>query len=210
MSWLIRAGFYILIVRPFLFLAIGIVVKGREHLDRKEQFILISNHNSHMDTLVLLSLMKVRRLKNIHPVAAADYFCTNRVFNFFTTLLFNILPIQRRKFTREDNPIDKMSQVLAAGDSLILFPEGSRGEPEQMSKFNTGAGHLIERNPQIAVIPVYMEGMGRILPKGAWYPVPFIGRVNVGEPRTYAGSAREITAALEADVHRLQQECRPE
>ncbi|HTL52616.1 MAG TPA: lysophospholipid acyltransferase family protein [Planctomycetota bacterium] len=210
MNWLLRALFYVLFVRPFLFLVIGIVVKGKQHLNTPEKFVLLANHNSHMDTIVLMSLFKVQRLKHIHPVAAADYFCANKALNWFVTVFFNILPINRKKFTRTDNPIDKMGEVLDAGDSLILYPEGSRGEPEQMTKFNTGAGHLLEKHPNVKVIPVYMEGMGRILPKGAWYPVPFIGRVNIGEPRIYTGKARAITAQLEADILALHDEMHPE
>lgn len=209
MGWFIRTLFYLFFVRPFLFLVIGIVVKGRENLSARHPFILIANHNSHLDTVVLMSLFPVSRMQHIHPVAAADYFCANKALHWFVSFFFNILPIQRKKFTREDNPIEKMSQVLQAGDSLILYPEGSRGEPEQMAKFNTGAGHLIERNPQVHVIPIYMEGLGRILPKGAWYPVPFIGRVNIGEPRLYPGKAREITAHLEADIKALHDEVHP-
>lgn len=209
MSWFLRAAFYLLIVRPFLFLIIGIAVKGRQHLQTRDPFILIANHNSHMDTIVLMSLLPIRQLKRVHPVAAADYFCANKALHWFVSLFFNILPIPRKKFSRENNPIDLMSQVLGAGDSLILYPEGSRGEPEQMAKFNTGVGHLLEKRPDIQVIPVYMEGMGRILPKGAWYPVPFIGRLNVGTPRTYQGKAREITAQLEADIKTLHDELHP-
>ncbi|MGH7143006.1 MAG: lysophospholipid acyltransferase family protein [Planctomycetota bacterium] len=209
MSWLIRAVFYLAIVRPFLFLVIGVAVKGRPYLNSQKQFILIANHNSHMDTIVLMSLFKLARMKHVHPVAAADYFCANKAFHFFVSTFFNILPIPRTKFTRENNPIDAMRKVVQSGDSLILYPEGSRGEPEQMAKFNSGAGHLIEREPEIDVIPVYMEGMGRILPKGAWYPVPFIGRVNVGAPRRYSGTAREITAQLQADIESLRREMHP-
>lgn len=210
MTHLIRTLFYTLVVRPFLALVIGIHVKGREHLETDQQVLIVSNHNSHMDTLVLLDLIGPGRMARFRPVAAADYFQSSGPLDLVTSLLFNILPIRRTGGPEAGDPIEVMARALAAGDSLIIYPEGTRGEPEQMARFRAGAGRLIERSPDLTVIPVYLDGMGRILPKGAWYPVPFLGRVNVGAPRRFSGPAAEITRQLEEVVRQLKKECRGE
>lgn len=209
-AWMFRAIVYVLFLKPFVFLLIGVAVKGREHLRGGRPFILLSNHNSHMDTLVLLSLMPLRDLRWVRPVAAADYFCASRATGFFVSLLFNILPIQRKPVPGADSPIEVMASALQAGQSLILYPEGTRGKPEEMSRFHSGAARLMERFPDVPVLPVYLDGMGRILPKGEPIPVPFIGRVNIGAPRIYRGSPTEITVKLEQDIQELKRECRGE
>ena len=81
--------------------------------------------------------------------------------------------IQRIKNAEGQNPIQAMSASLVKGDSLILFPEGSRGEPQKMQQFKKGVGLLLKKYPNIAYIPVYMTGMGRILPKGERLLIPF-------------------------------------
>jgi len=207
---LVRVLFYTLVVRPFLALVIGLRVKGREHLERDAQLLIVSNHNSHLDTLVLLDLIGPWRMHRFRPVAAADYFQKSAPLDAVTSLLFNILPIRRTGGDAAGDPIEVMASALDGGDSLIIYPEGTRGEPEQMARFRSGAGRLIARYPQLEVIPVYLDGMGRILPKGSWYPVPFIGRVNVGAPRRMEGTPAEITAALEAAVRELKRACRGE
>lgn len=211
MAHWIRVLFYALIVRPFLVLVIGIRVKGQHHLHTSEQVLIVSNHNSHLDTVVLLDLIGIERMSSFRPVAAADYFETSGPISLATHVLFNILPI-RRKGPGESgaNPIEVMAKAIEAGDSLIVFPEGTRGEPEKLARFRSGAGHLIARFPHLKVIPVFLEGMGKILPKGAWCPVPFDGSVNIGPPTVFRGTPKEITTALEALVHELGRECRGE
>lgn len=205
----IRVLFYLLIVRPFLALVIGIRVKGKEHLRIPDQVLVVSNHNSHLDTVVLLDLIGIHRMGRFRPVAAADYFESSRPVSMVTRVLFNILPIDRKGRVRGgEDPLEIMASAIRAGDNLILFPEGTRGEPEKLARFRNGAGRLIALFPHLKVIPVFQDGMGRILPRGAWYPVPFIGRVNIGTPRTFQGTAEEITLQLEEIVQRLGRECR--
>ncbi|MBI4859416.1 MAG: 1-acyl-sn-glycerol-3-phosphate acyltransferase [Candidatus Riflebacteria bacterium] len=210
MAMLIRMLFFWLVVKPFLLLAIGITVRGRGNLEVEGPALIVSNHNSHLDTVVLLDLIGVTRMERFRPVAAADYFETSRPLSFLTRLLFNILPIRRTRDDQGDDPLESMALSIAAGDSLILYPEGTRGEPEKLTRFRAGAGRLIQRFPDVAVIPVYMHGLGRILPRGSWYPVPFLARVNIGEPRRYSGSIEEITERLEDVIQRLGRQCRDE
>jgi 1-acyl-sn-glycerol-3-phosphate acyltransferase len=207
---LARLAFYWLVVRPLLYLIIGLRVKGREHLETDEQVLIVSNHNSHLDTVVLLDLIGPMRMETFRPVAAADYFTTSSLTHYVTSLGFNILPIRRTKDGGGDDPLEVMAEALARGESLILFPEGTRGEPEQMTRFRSGAARLIARFPRLKVVPVYLDGLGRIMPRGEWYPVPLVGRVNIGAPRAFVGTPEDITRDLEDAVRALKRECRGE
>lgn len=194
---------FVLIVKPFMALFIGLRVRGREHLAGSAPFILIANHSSHLDTISLLSLFPLGRLRRIRPVAAADYFERNKFVSIFTKTLFNILPIARKNITTENNPLRRMREALQAGDSLIIFPEGTRGSGDQVGEFRSGVAHLIEKLPDVPVVPAYLVNMGRSLPKGEFIPVPFFCEIRIGAPRVFSGSRQEITKALEAAVREL-------
>jgi len=200
---LVQLIFFALVLRPFLTLFIGLRVRGREHLPAGP-FIMIANHSSHLDTVSLLGLFPLRRLSRIRPVAAADYFERNVLVSLFSKTLFNILPISRKKITTDTNPLPRMEAALHAGQSLILFPEGTRGSGGELAHFHSGAAHLIEKCPGVPVVPVYLVNMGRSLPKGEWIPVPFFCEVRIGLPQKFPGHGREITTALETAVRQLR------
>ena len=197
---------FALAIKPFMALFIGLRVRGREHLFGSEAFVLIANHSSHLDTISLLSLFPLSRLRSVRPVAAADYFERNRFVSLFTKTVFNILPIARKNITTENNPLRRMREALEAGDSLIIFPEGTRGSGEQIGEFRSGVAHLIEKMPDVAIVPAYLVNMGRSLPKGEFIPVPFFCEIRIGAPRVLNGSRQEITRALEAAVRDLAPE----
>lgn len=197
---------FALAIKPFMALFIGLRVRGREHLAGSAPFVLIANHSSHLDTISLLSLFPLSRLRRIRPVAAADYFERNRFVSLFTKTLFNILPIARKNITTENNPLRRMREAIEAGDSLLIFPEGTRGSGEQMGEFRSGVAHLIEKMPGVPVVPAYLVNMGRSLPKGEFIPVPFFCEIRIGAPLVLQGSRQEITRALEAAVRELAPE----
>ncbi len=198
--------FFVLLARPLLGLLIGVNVLGRENLAKAPQFVLVANHNSHLDTLALLSLFPLSRLRHIRPVAASDYFMNNALLRWFSTTVMNILPIPREGFTKSNNPLALMGAALEAGDSIILFPEGSRGEPERMAPFRKGIAHVLEKHPEVPVIPVFIKGMGKSLPKGEVVLVPFFCDIVIGEPRKVRGSRDEIVRSLESAVSELREE----
>ena len=199
----IQMAVFVLAIRPFMALFIGLRVRGREHLAHAEPFILIANHSSHLDTISLLSLFPLTRLRRVRPVAAADYFERNAFISILTRTLFNILPIARKNITAENNPIRRMRQAIEAGESIIIFPEGTRGAGSEMGEFRSGVAHLIDKMPGIPVVPAYLVNMGRSLPKGEFIPVPFFCEIRIGAPRVLQGSRQEITRALEAAVREL-------
>jgi len=198
--------FFAAVVRPFVTLFIGLRVRGRDHLPGRDPFILIANHSSHLDTVSLLSLFPLGRLRRIHPCAAADYFGRTPAISFVSHTFFNVLLVARTKITPETNPIPRMREALARGESLILYPEGSRGSGERMAAFKTGIAHLVEAAPGVPVVPAYLVNMGRTLPKGEYLPVPFICEVRIGPPRAVAGSRAEIIDTLERSVLELRGE----
>src|ERR1700730_2637913 len=182
---------FALAIKPFMALFIGLRVRGREHLIQSDPFILIANHSSHLDTISLLSLCPLNRLRRVRPVAAADYFERNALVSLLTRTLFNILPIARKNITSENNPLRRMRDAIEAGESLIIFPEGTRGSGSEIGEFRSGVAHLIEKMPGVTVVPAYLVNMGRSLPKGEFIPVPFFCEIRIGPPRVMTGSRRE-------------------
>jgi 1-acyl-sn-glycerol-3-phosphate acyltransferase len=201
---LVQAAFALLFLRPFLGLFIGLRVQGREHLPGRDPFILIANHSSHLDTASLLSLFPVSRLRRLRPCAAADYFERTPAIAFLSHTLFNILPIRRTDVVAEDHPIQRMREALERGESLLLFPEGTRGRGAEMAPFKHGVACLMEQLPQVPVVPAYLVNMGRALPRGEFLPVPFFCEVRIGAPLRLSGTREEVLAALRAAVEALR------
>lgn len=200
---LVQAAFALLLLRPFLKLFIGLRVYGREHLPERDPFILVANHSSHLDTAALLNLFPVSRLRRIRPCAAADYFERTPTIAFLSHTLFNVLPIRRHDVQPEDHPIRRMREALERGESLLLFPEGTRGRGPGMAPFKPGIAHLAEQLPHVPIVPAYLVNMGRALPKGEFLPVPFFCEVRIGAPLRLSGTREEILEAVRAAVDAL-------
>lgn len=183
--------FFLLIVRPFLALVLGVNLRHAERLPQRGPAILAANHNSHLDTLLLMSLFPQSQLHMLRPVAAADYFLSNPLVAWFSKNIIRILPL-KRKVERGDDLFAPLLDELDHGHILILFPEGSRGEPERMSQLKNGIAHLTSLRPDVPVIPVYLHGLGKVLPKGDWLPVPFFVDGFVGEPIYGVGERRQF------------------
>jgi 1-acyl-sn-glycerol-3-phosphate acyltransferase len=195
--------FFALLVRPFLALFIGLRVRGRENLPGEGPFVLVANHQSHLDTVSLLALFPLRALRRLRPVAAADYFSRTRRRAFVSRTFFNILPIARSGISRENNPIDAMAAALARGETLLLFPEGTRGGTGEPGHFKAGVAHLVERAPGVPVVPAHLVNMGRSLPKGEWIPLPIFCEIRIGPALRPEGSREAIVEQLERAVRAL-------
>lgn len=193
-----------LLVRPFLKFCMGLRARGLEHLPVQDPFLLVANHSSHLDAAVLLSLFSLSRSARIRPVAAADYFGRTRTRLFLSRLCFNVLPIPRGGGRRDDNPIDLMAQAIERGETLLLFPEGTRGSGEEMGAFRPGAARLLERFPTLQVVPAWLVNMGRSLPKGEVIPVPFFIEVRIGAPISPCGSRQQRLDALRGALEALR------
>lgn len=185
---------------------IGLNIQGKEHLPGQGPAIIAANHNSHLDTLVLLSLWPLNKLWYVRPVAAADYFLTNKALAWFSLNIMNIIPIDRRRVDVHGDPLAKMSETLKRGEILILYPEGSRGKPEEMGRFKTGISRLVERHPDVPIIPIFMHGLGKALPKGDFLLVPFFCDVIIGQPLYWQGSIKATMQSYEDRIKELAQQ----
>lgn len=200
---------YRVVMRFLLKIFAGIHIEGTEHLQVEGPVIIVVNHNSHLDTITLLSMLPVKKLIRTHPVAAGDYFGKTpwkaRLSMFFINAL--LIPRGRPKEGEAGpDPIAMMKETLEKGHSLIFFPEGSRGEPEKMQNFKRGIGLLLCEKNNIPFIPVFMKGLGKVLPKGDPLPVPHDSYVYIGKA-VYTNSCEpdEIVRQVQDEIVRLQE-----
>lgn len=204
---LLRQAFFLTVVRPVVLVGLGLNVRRRHLLPRAGPAIVVANHNSHLDAAVLSSLFPLRFLPRVRPVAAADYFLSgNRALAWFATRMMGILPLERTVRRGGPDPLAPCEAALARGEVLILFPEGTRGEPEERSELRGGVSRLVERCPDVPVTPVFLHGLGKSLPKGAWLPVPLFCDVFVGEELRFGGRRAEFFAELKRALDELASE----
>ena len=153
---------------------------GIDPVDR--QRVYFANHTSNLDAAVLWASLPVSIREKTRPVAAKDYWTESALRRWLAHEVFRALLIERRKVTAENNPLREMVAVLDAGESLIIFPEGGRFPGPEPQKFKPGLFHLAKDRPEVELVPVYLENLNRILPKGQLLPVPLLGSITVGRP----------------------------
>ncbi len=148
---------------------------------KAEQRSYFANHQSHAD-LVLMWAALPKELRSItRPIAAKDYWTASNFKRWITTEVFNAVYVERERKGDED-PLAPLIHALESGDSLILFPEGTRGHEEDPQPFKSGLYNLALRFPDVVLVPAWIHNVQRVIPKGEVVPVPVLCSVTFGEP----------------------------
>ncbi len=148
---------------------------------KAEQRIYFANHQSHAD-LVLMWAALPRELRSItRPIAARDYWTKTPFREWITTAVFNAIYVVRER-TADQDPLEPLFEALAQGDSIILFPEGTRGHAEEPAAFKAGLYNLTQRFPSVVLVPAWINNVQRVMPKGEVVPVPVLCSVTFGAP----------------------------
>lgn len=193
-------------VRWFLKIIVGVNFSDSNFLKEKKQFIILANRNSHLDTLSLMASVPGELLWKVKPVAAEDYFGSSRLKAAFSNYFINTLLIKRKSGAEGENPIRKMLTALDEGYSLILFPEGTRGEAEKMESVKPGIALILSKRPDIEYVPVYLTGMGKSLPKGEALILPYKSSVNYGLPqKAKSDDPKKIMEQIVSDFEELRE-----
>lgn len=203
-----RNVLFAILVRPIILFVLGLNIRHRERLPKEGPCVIIANHNSHLDTLVLMSLFRGKSFSKVRPVAAGDYFLKNKVLSFFSTKVMNIIPIERKMTKDFQGMFHPILTALDENGIIILFPEGSRGEAEQLSRYKSGIYYLMRERPDIEIIPVFLHGLGKALPKGSFVFVPFFVDIFIGETFKFTENRKLFMDTLNRQMTALQNEGR--
>ena len=145
------------------------------------QRVYFANHTSHLDVILVWSSLPARVRRLTRPIAAKDYWSKGRVRPRLAKV-YNALLIDRTKIKVHQSPVDLMLREIGRTHSLILFPEGGRSTGEQVGEFKSGLYYVSKKRPELELIPVYINNMNRILPRGEVLPVPLLSSVTFGPP----------------------------
>jgi 1-acyl-sn-glycerol-3-phosphate acyltransferase len=154
--------------------------------------VYFANHTSNLDFVLLWSALPAELRRKARPVAAHDYWIANPVRRWLAKRVFRAVLIQRKNVTRENNPLAPMVAALTEGQSLIIFPEGGRCLGDEIGPFKSGIYHLAREMPDLEFLPVYIDNLNRVLPKGEILPVPILCSIHFGSPlQLESGEAKQ-------------------
>ncbi len=171
---------------------------------KAEQRIYFANHQSHFDWVLLWAALP-RDLRGVtRPIAARDYWTSSKLKHWITREIFNAVYVSRQR-TDDEDPLEPLMEALRHGDSLVIFPEGTRGHAAEPAPFKSGLYALAQAFPEVQLIPAWIDNVQRVMPKGEVVPVPILCTVTFGAPialrpeearRTFLDRARHSVVAL--------------
>lgn len=196
------------LTRSYLALVHRLQIRGRENLPHHPPFVLIANHASHLDAVVLGAMLPARFAGSVFPIAAGDTFFTKRSSSIFATAWMNALPIWRKNCGTHS--LEELRARLLRGENIyILFPEGTRTRDGAMAKFKPGLGRLVA-GTEVPIIPCRLQGTFESLPATRSLPRPKKVSVMIGQPLAFSGVSNDregwesIAAKLEEAVRALE------
>ncbi|OCR25631.1 acyl-phosphate glycerol 3-phosphate acyltransferase [Pseudomonas syringae] len=146
------------------------------------QRIYFANHSSHGDFVLLWASLPPALRKLTRPVAGADYWQSSPLRRYIINRVFNGVLVDRQRKTPDSNPLQPMLEALENGDSLIIFPEGTRNLEDGLLPFKSGLYHLAKSYPQAELVPVWIANLNRVMPKGRVLPLPLLCTTSFGTP----------------------------
>ncbi|MBC7485070.1 MAG: 1-acyl-sn-glycerol-3-phosphate acyltransferase [Rhizobacter sp.] len=171
---------------------------------KAEQRIYFANHQSHFDWVLIWAALPGDLRAITRPIAARDYWTSTPLKHWITREIFNAVYVSRERSADED-PLEPLMEALRNGDSLVIFPEGTRGNKGEPAAFKAGLFHLAEAFPEVQLIPTWIDNVQRVMPKGEVVPVPILCSVTFGAPlrplpdedkRVFLDRARAAVVAL--------------
>lgn len=145
--------------------------------------VYFANHSSHLDFMVIWAALPALQRASTRPVAAAEYWEKGPLRRWLSSRIFKAVLIPRDLARmRQEDPLGKMLAALDSGADLIVFPEGTRSDSGEIGPFKPGLHHLISKRPDLVLVPVFLENLSRILPKGELFPLPLMGQAVFGHP----------------------------
>ena len=171
---------------------------------KAEQSIYFANHQSHFDWVLIWAALPRDLRAQTRPIAARDYWTATPFKHWLTREVFNAVYVSRVRSEDED-PLEPLAEALRNGDSLVIFPEGTRGNKGEPQAFKAGLYHLAEQFPDVQLIPTWIDNVQRVMPKGEVVPVPILCSVTFGAPlqlapgedkRAFLARARDAVMAL--------------
>ncbi|MES2364200.1 MAG: lysophospholipid acyltransferase family protein [Pseudomonadota bacterium] len=148
---------------------------------KAEQRIYFANHQSHADLILMWAALPQELRSITRPIAAKDYWTKTPFKKWITTAVFNAIYVDRVK-TSEQDPLEPLVEALTNGDSIILFPEGTRGNQDEPQSFKSGLYNLAQKFPEVVLVPAWINNVQRVMPKGEIVPVPILCSVTFGAP----------------------------
>ncbi len=170
-------------------------IEGAQHIPASGSFVMVSNHCSHLDALCLLSALPMRKLHRAFSAAAKDYFFQSVPRVALAVLVVNALPFDREVHIRQSLQLCRQLLLSGTGNTLVLFPEGTRSADGRLGDFRPGVGMLVA-GTTVPVIPCWLDGSHRAMPKGVMIPQPRRIRLKIGPGRKYENHPGDKEAAV--------------
>jgi 1-acyl-sn-glycerol-3-phosphate acyltransferase len=171
---------------------------------KAEQRIYFANHQSHLDWVLIWAALPYELRATTRPIAARDYWTSSRFKTWLTSEVFHSIYVDRQR-TQDQDPLEPLVEALRNGDSLVIFPEGTRSLKGDPMPFKSGLFHLAEQFPTVPLVPAWIDNVQRVMPKGEVVPVPILCSVTFGAPlqlqagedkRAFLERARQAVLAL--------------